>query len=703
MNRKYIYLWTAIVVCLCVFVFIQDLGASRLAFEGSESSCKGLVQEAETGSLFGAMQVGTHHDASNGKFIVTPKTIVNSETFENNADRAEFCVEIPQDGLYQIKAWAQADGSLHDSFFVAINNYPATGYLWDVVSAGDFTENLVNDRGKSDPQTIFLPAGQLTLTFANRESGTRLDRFEVVRVDDGQSTADPIGKCGNLEQEAEDAILFGNAKIGADNRASRGSYVFIDPIEGKSLDQIDQVNRAEFCITIAEAGRYQIFAQVQARDSESDSFYVRVNGSPAAGYVWDFSHHNEFIEYLVHDRDKSDPITVYLDQGEHLIAFHNRESGAKLDRIKLILVEAENAQMPERPTSQTPTPTPSAPIPTISLPDRCGGLQQEAETAKLYGNFIVGASEYASGGQFIFVPRESSPSIAAINQAHRADFCVRVTESGRYRIIGRTSAMDAETNSFFVAVNGIPNQGILWDVRSEDKFVNGEVQDRGNPDAHVVELTAGQHTISFYLRETDAKLDRISLVQFKDSDASDQVPTQTPVPPAVTPQPTEVPPNPPPSFGGGAAVCGGLEQEAERAKLVGNMTIGFDGSASGGRYIYTPQSVPFASTPDDTQKADFCVQIFQPGNYQIEALVLAPNGKADSFFVTINDGETGSFLWDVENSSEFIADIVNDRGKADPAVFSLPAGHHTISVHHREAGVQLDKIKLQLVTNTDPD
>ena len=115
-----------------------------------------------------------------------------------NGNKVEFCVEIPQDGEYQIQTWVHADSSLVNSMFVAVDNLPAAGYLWDAEISGKFSSDFVSDRNQNDPQTVNLTAGQHTLTFANREPETKLDRFEVVRVGDSNGTAPVVEgfQCG---------------------------------------------------------------------------------------------------------------------------------------------------------------------------------------------------------------------------------------------------------------------------------------------------------------------------------------------------------------------------------------------------------------------------------------------------------------------------------------------------------------------------
>jgi len=59
--------------------------------------------------------------------------------------------------------------------------------------------------------------------------------------------------------------------------------------------------------------------------------------------------------------------------------------------------------------------------------------------------------------------------------------------------------------------------------------------------------------------------------------------------------------------------------------------------------------------------------------------------------------DSGSYaLWDTVGGSTWGWDRVNNRGVADPVVYSLGVGQHTLVIKHREDGAKLDRI---LVTN----
>ena len=739
MSKKYVLTWIAIAFSVVLFTIIQTSWASSQATALQNESCGGLAQEAEQGQLFGDMKIGNSGDASGGKYVFVPESSGQTLTFENNPHKAEYCVEIQQGGDYQIQTWVYARNTAHDSMFVAIDGEPSAGYLWDATVGKSFIKDAVRNRGEDGPKTITLAPGSHTLTFSNREPDTKLDRFELVRV--GGSEPEPTGapteaptevsptqapptqeptaetpenSCGGLEQEAEAATLFGAMTIGTDQKASGDQFIYIPSEQGKSTDEIDHDHRAEFCVDISEAGDYQIIGWAQAGDKESDSFYVTVDNAPAKGYLWDIKRSDDFVEDYINDRRKSDPQIITLSKGEHLLTIYHREPNARLDKIKFEKISDGSPEPTVAPTEENPTATPIEPTattvpPTIvptAPPSSCGGMVQEAETATLHGGMTIGSDQSASGGQFIYVPGSFGKSTSGISREHRAEFCVTLPEDGDYKIIGRASAANNESDSFYITVDNSPAQGYLWDVPEKDAFVNDDVNDRRKSDPQIIRLAAGEHILSVYHREPNTKLDRIEFVLLAggvpvEPTATAGVPTVEPTEEPPTQEPTAVPPTAVPTTE--VDSCGGLVQEAEDAELFGLMAIGNSGNASGGKYISAPASVGESlSAVDATHRADFCINVESGGEYRIIGRVQASSGTSDSFFVALDGDFARGYLWDVKRSSSFVNDEVNNRKKADPQILVLTAGEHTLSMINREPGVKLDRIELVQVSEGAP-
>ena len=166
------------------------------------------------------------------------------------------------------------------------------------------------------------------------------------------------------------------------------------------------------------------------------------------------------------------------------------------------------------PPPATPEPTatgvPSTPTPP---PDggQCGGLAQEAEAGTLQNGFVVGNDAAASGGQYVHVPNGSGSGYKFDANGPRVTYCVTVAEAGQYLVRANAYARNGSDNSFFLRVDDEPITPYLWDFPLNTAYSEYYVSDRRGREAVVLELSAGEHNLTFYLREDGARLDRLEL------------------------------------------------------------------------------------------------------------------------------------------------------------------------------------------------
>lgn len=276
MSKKYLFTCLSIGLVIVIFSIFQISGASfdqSLGF----GHCGGLNQEAEAGQLMGQMQIGMDGNASGGKFVHAPDEVEDVFTITNNPDQAIYCVNVPETGVYQIKTWVNARNLAHNSFFLTINNTPSAGYLFDLAIADGFQTDMVNDRTMGDPLSFKLEAGEHTLTFYNRESGTRFDRFELIPVSIDVSNP-PKEQCAPSEQEAAAAEQFGKMNVAQFDQPNGGAYVPA-PLDSKSNYELNLADRADFCVTIPEDGTHKVIGRVWGQN------YLNVDGAPAAVWV----------------------------------------------------------------------------------------------------------------------------------------------------------------------------------------------------------------------------------------------------------------------------------------------------------------------------------------------------------------------------------------------------------------------------------
>lgn len=304
----------------------------------------------------------------------------------------------------------------------------------------------------------------------------------------------------------------------------------------------------------------------------------------------------------------------------------------------------------------------------------CGGLAQEAEDATLNGTFIVGEDTAASGGKYIHTPNGSGNFYNGPATENRAEFCFTVSITGTYYIRASTFAADTLNDSFYVQVDGAPELGYLWDIFPTSSYIIDYVNDRFFFDPVELELSPGEHIVTFYPREDGARLDTVEL-QFT-------TPNSGPIP-----------------------TCGGLIQEAEEGALRGSFAVEEDPTASGGKYIDSPENTgSYWYGPNTLQSAKYCFDVKNAGIYRIDARVFGPDLLSDSFYVRVDDPKSIAYLWDTHATSGFVSDSVNHRFVADPVLLKLPSGLHTVTVYVREDGTKLDTLQLVFTdTYTEPE
>ena len=282
----------------------------------------GSQYEAEAGVLAGRFSVGSDAAASGGSFVHVGS---GGGASAPGGDFVEFCFTVAAAGEYTLDALVDGPDGGSNSFFVTVDDAPAGGYLWDV--AAGFVSDRVSDRNAADPVVLDLAAGDHVVRVFLREDGTRLDALTLVAV-----SGPPPAVCEVVgsQYEAEAGVLAGRFSVGSDAAASGGSFVHVGSGGGASAPGGDFV---EFCFTVAAAGDYVLDASVNGIDSGSDSFFLTVDGGPAAGYLWDIP--GGWTTDQVSDRSGQNPIVLTLDPGDHVVAVHLREDGAQLDWLTL--------------------------------------------------------------------------------------------------------------------------------------------------------------------------------------------------------------------------------------------------------------------------------------------------------------------------------------------------------------------------------
>jgi hypothetical protein len=136
----------------------------------------------------------------------------------------------------------------------------------------------------------------------------------------------------NITVEAENATLVAPMSIGLDPAASGGQFVFSPLLDSGT---------ATFNVTTTVGGTYVIWCRVLCPTSNSDSFFVSVDGGPeriydAAENTWG----PNWQWTVVNARNASGTLTLFenprqfnLPPGAHAISFRGREVNTPLDEI----------------------------------------------------------------------------------------------------------------------------------------------------------------------------------------------------------------------------------------------------------------------------------------------------------------------------------------------------------------------------------
>ena len=111
------------------------------------------------------------------------------------------------------------------------------------------------------------------------------------------------------------------------------------------------------------------------------------------------------------------------------------------------------------------------------------------------------------------------------------------------------------------------------------------------------------------------------------------------------------------------------------------------------RYIWKTDGSGNSLTEPDGE-ANYSISIEESGEYVIWGRVFSPDYGLNSFFVEID--EEGDNIWEIQLSSVWIWNLLKIRFTADPIIFNLSSGSHTLKIKGREDGTKLDKI---LITN----
>ena len=511
------------------------------------------------------------------------RTAPGSKWNLTESHRVEYSFTVEEEGYYRIKGGVYAPNDNDDSFYVKLDGQPSGGYLWDVQQNSTYAADYVSNRGGEDPVEVCLTAGTHTVAVYLREDGTRLDTIglELARS----------GSCGEPPPldglEAEDAsVIGGDFEIGNDPNASGGQYVWAPNGSGSKWN-LNESHRVEYSFDAEQEGYYRIKGGVYAPNDNDDSFYVKLDGQPSGGYLWDVQQNSTYAADYVSNRDREDPVEVCLAAGTHTVAVYLREDGTRLDTIGLELARSGRC----------------------GEPPPLDGLEAE-DASVIGGDFEIGSDPEASGGQYVWAPNGSG-SKWNLNESHRVEYSFDAEQEGYYRIKGGVYAPNDNDDSFYVKLDGQPSGGYLWDVQQNSTYASDYVSDRDKEDPVEVCLTAGTHTVAVYLREDGTRLDTIGLEFVRSGSCGEPPPTDVAPDECDTLRIYEIGSDPPPN---------------------GEQNVVWWPNGFGNRW----------NGPDEHQRVECRFNVEQKGYYRIKGRVYAPNDNDDSFW---SRGQRRTVVW----------------------------------------------------------
>jgi hypothetical protein len=453
--------------------------------------------DTELGAIAAPMQIVSSADAPGGYYI---------ETTALDSGSAVYNFNVAEPGIYKIVAEVYAGGSSSDSFLVKIGDGPEN--VWDLNPEGDpalygaWRQDEVAARGTGtfdapqfDPLTVQLEAGNHTITFSGREPNTRLAYSYLMMVSAAApppSAEPPPDAAG---QPSPKVLLF-RAESGELTPETMAIVSALDVPGGSYITPTSSTSSsAVYDFNLDQPGTYKIVTEVYSAGTSADSFLVKIDDG--AEDVWDLNPKGDPALYNfwrqdevtargkgTFDAPQFDPLKVQLGAGNHRITISGRELNSRLAYFYLIMVPAFTELI-------------------------------EAESGTLSAPMQVVLDATASGGAYI---------ATSSNNAGSAVYSFSIVQPGIYKIIANIYCADASSDSFLVKIGDGPEE--IWDFNPEgDPALYGvwrqdEVAARGTGtfdapqlDPLTVQLEAGNHTITFSGRETNARLDNFYLMQ----------------------------------------------------------------------------------------------------------------------------------------------------------------------------------------------
>ena len=475
--------------------------------------------------------------------------------------------------------------------------------------------------------------------------------------------------------EAECGEVGSDWTLQADETAAGDYYAF--PVRSSSGAPSDAAsNRIRFTFSSPNAGDMKLFARISAASASNDSYYVRVNGGNWMEWFTDIQANGSFNWNLFAKRL---PIKV----GTNVVDFAYREEDTRLDKIFITS------------TTQTPSGLGLSGINcdnNTEVTRSANEIWLEAECGNVGSRWKTFSSSSASGNTYIVTDRNSLSSPPNDVPDNRVRFNLESDASKLFDVYARILAADVNSDSYWVRLNA--GEWIKWGggINSSGKWAWNLLPKQ-------LTLRAGSNTLDFAFRESNTKLDKLFLTAIgtvpsgtggtaancdggNDNESVAEEPT--------TEEPAEEPAQEP--TGGSADDPTKFWLEAECALVGDRWSTENSSAAANGSYVVVKDRTSLSAPPTNTaaNQVRFTVNATQAGNYNLFALVNAPSGDHNSFWVRVNGNSWVAWNRNISTGTGWKWNLMGDLKP------SLRAGTNTIDFAFREDGTKLDRIHLNL-------
>jgi len=614
-----------------------------------------LFFEAESGNLLSFSQFGGSIYQANDSFNI------------GSGGKAVYNFNINNSGSYIITAGVNASDLGSNSFFINIDSNPDSSMVWDVnpLTFGKFALRNVSWRGSGsatvnqyDPKNFSLSSGSHQLIIMSREKNTYIDNFTIIKL--GSSVITPSVICGNgiiqLGEQCDDGNL-----VNGDGCSSSCIIETFGAVCGNNITEIGEtcddnnVINGDGCSSLCQIENVTIICGnniIEAGESCDDGNLVNGDGCSS----------NCTIETPIEvcgNRIREGSETCDSDSQP---CTSNGYSGSKTcnsqcnDFDACILSEScgdgiingneacddGNINNDDGCSAQCIIEPPKCLITSLAW-SPVSAIEGDAVSLTATGSNCDGKTI-----DFSVLEDDFPLGVDQVNINPPS-----VTFSGGVARSTWTAEWQCDGDILGICILGNPEYYFVVNVSSVAQTVNSKTYQNG-----VLTTTANTPVCGNNITQTGEQCDDGNIINGDGCSATCQ---------------NEISEGP-------------FFFEAENGVFSGSVT-------NAGNYI----------TLATGGSAAYQFNINNPGNYIVTSSVNAPDTGANSFFVGMNSiSSTDDKAWDIVSlTSGFNLRNISIRGTGsssanefNPKVFALSAGNHTLFIAGREAGTQLDNLRI---------